>query len=135
MSWSYEILADRGLCRVTVAGSDTKEEFLERIQTVYEDPAWSPGLDILLDLSRLDSLPLSTRDVKELARLHSSYADRIGDGRLAVVAPARLVFGLARMWQAHAEHRSEREIRVFRERDAAVRWLHGSSRPEMERPA
>jgi hypothetical protein len=69
----------------------------------------SPGLLNPLDIRRwIDNWKLATA---------------LKAGRIAVVAPTLVMFGLNRMAQGLAGGESDEHLAVFRDRDAAVQWL------------
>ena len=80
-------------------------------------------------VSKIESV--SVKRINELAYLSSSMDSRASPSKLAIVATADLHFGLARMYQAHREmtKKSTKEVRVFRSREEALKWLGASSKP------
>lgn len=73
---------------------------------------------LLVDLSRLDPSRLSSEAVR--SRAEDSWETF---HRIAQVAPADLVFGLARMYDLTAGDRHGKTRASFRSRDEAEQWL------------
>ena len=63
----YKIASDRRTVRTECTGSVTLEEVIRHFQTLQQDPRCPNHLDVLLDLTRLDSLP----ETSELSRVVS----------------------------------------------------------------
>ena len=71
---------------------------------------------------------VSAASVRDVARRVSHHvASRLEEGKLAVIAPRDLLFGMARMYEMLRDD-SPVEVRVFRERDEAESWLAGRGR-------
>jgi hypothetical protein len=52
--------------------------------------------------------------------------------RRAMLAPIDVIFGIGRMFQMLRQARGETGIRVFRDREAAMRWLETGEEPAPE---
>jgi hypothetical protein len=99
-------------------------ELTEAARVVARDPAFYPGLDQLCDLSQITSVAATSEEIRWLAE-NSPFG---AGSRRAVVAPGNLVYGLSRMYVAYSQGR-ESEIRIFRDLDAAERWLGARTSP------
>ena len=85
---------------VTASGVFDLKEFLEGRERVLNDPRFRSGMNVLVDHSQLD---LSTASIHDVRAAASSAAQRYatsGPGRIAIVAPHSVAFGLGRMWQS-----------------------------------
>lgn len=98
----------------------------------YQREVWSrsdvAGYDELVDMSGATRIEEGPSDrMRDLAALSAAADPRQGSSRLAIAAPGDLAYGVGRMYQAYRQldERSTRQVAVFRERDAALRWLDG----------
>ena len=120
----YEIDTDLDLITVTATGTlhydDMTAAFVERVN----DPAYRPGMDILLDGG--DAVfEFTGADIRRLVAFFESRRAERGSGfRFALVSGLDVTFGLGRMFEAHA-HEFPEDIRVFRDREEARRWVTG----------
>lgn len=68
----------------------------------------------------------SAEDVKTLARFSAQYCTRRNGGKTAVVVSSNLDFGLARMYQAHAENLAKDvAVGIFRDWQRCFAWVGG----------
>ena len=99
-----------------------------QLMDYYRELYRRPNLDFvtseLVDLSDADLGLVSTAGLSSLASFVVDELARLqlGSARTAIYAPYDLPFGVARMYEAWSDHSPE-EVRVFRDRDDAVRWL------------
>ncbi|HZM71183.1 MAG TPA: hypothetical protein VFB95_12565 [Candidatus Cryosericum sp.] len=99
---------------------------------VYQREVWSrsdvQGYDELVDMSDATTIEEGSSDrMRELAALSAAADPPQGSSRFAIVAPGDLAFGVGRMYQAYRQlnDRTTKQVAVFREREAAIRWLDG----------
>lgn len=77
----------------------------------------------LFDLSDVTALGISSESIRKAARSVGEHVNsRLKEGKLAIVAPRDLFFGMARMYEI-LRSESPVEVRVFRERGEAESWL------------
>lgn len=84
------------------------------------------GYNELVDMSQVDSIDLPSVDrVRELASLSAAMDNRSSASRFGIVAPTPIAFGLGRMYEAYRslDDRSTKEVRVFRSREEALKFL------------
>jgi hypothetical protein len=117
MAATYRLDAELRLMRVTLQGRVTGDELDAFTQTVKHDPAYDPSWPALVDASELNPAGLSTQVLRARAAV-----PRRNPTRVAIVAPADVVFGLARMFQMMSEGRGN-DIEVFRGMREAMAWL------------
>jgi hypothetical protein len=109
---------------VVLAGETTVGGFEAYLGDLVSDPRWRPGMNVLIDLTALDSRKLTEQDLARIAALLSRYRTQLGPGRRAQVATDPLSFGLTRMVQAQAEAEGvDFSAAVFRSREEARAWL------------
>ncbi len=104
----------------------------EQLMAYYRDIYRRPDLEQfhteLVDLSEADMGRVSVEGLSDLAAfidLELSHSDDVST-RTAIYAPHDLPFGVARMYEAWSSSSPE-EVRVFRGRDEAIRWLNESA--------
>ncbi|MBV9128727.1 MAG: hypothetical protein JO117_11655 [Verrucomicrobia bacterium] len=80
-----------------------------------------------IDLSGVEAFDLSFASISDFAnvRRQSDFKNPI---RSAIYASRGIAFGFARMYQSLNEN-PKLTIRVFREREAALRWMRGEDSP------
>jgi hypothetical protein len=96
----------------------------------YQQEVWSRpdtrGYDELIDMTGVSQIEFISADrVSDLANLSASMDSPASPSKLAIIAKAKLHFGLGRMYQTHREmaRQSTKVVRVFRDRQAALQWL------------
>jgi hypothetical protein len=105
-------------------GLTTDESFLEFYTMFYRNDEVDRSYNQLIDLRSATSSNRSPQALQQLAEM--TKQSRIGDEstpKIAVVAPERLTFGLARMYDAYSDLISWKFV-IFRHISAAVAWLH-----------
>ena len=107
---------------VTTSGIGEAAVFVQFVEELVSDPRFQPGMAILVDHSALDTRALFAPDMRVIANEVLSRDDQIGTSLVAIVAPAALTFGLARMWKAYTQAARLRS-RIFYLRDDAIAWL------------
>lgn len=117
MPATYRLDPERRLVVITLAGVVTGAELDEVRTQIREDPAFDPSFSVLVDASELNPAALTGQVVRARAA-----APPPGRMRVAVVAPADAVFGIARMYQMMVEG-SGKPVGVFRSTDEAMAWL------------
>lgn len=108
-----------GLITTTCAGEVTLADVLAHFDQLARDPARPPEPDVLLHLHGV-SLP-ETPQVRTVAdRL--GWKPGFGFRYCAIVADSDVLFGIGKMFAAHAGAHF-REVVVFRDDAEAVSWL------------
>ncbi|MGA9762672.1 MAG: hypothetical protein WBQ14_09635 [Gaiellaceae bacterium] len=131
----FEIEFDTGsdIATIRTRGVADAEGFNAYLTTLVSDPRWHPGMSTLTDHTALDAGHITAADVEKLVDVHSRFAEAIGHGLSAIVTGSSLKFGLARMFEAHAEERLPNRLRIFATADEALSWLRASEKePESE---
>ena len=77
---------------------------------------------ILFDLTEA-TLEVSATDVASLAEATALDMKRAALGPVALIATSDEVFGLGRMYQSHSTVFGRPQVGVFRDQNAAERWL------------
>lgn len=89
---------------------------------MVEDPAFRPGLDVVIDLGEAEAGNEAPAEIMEGSQRFTDLADRIGNIRVAVVAPGDALYGVAREWVVWLSS-GHASVSVFRDMDEATRWL------------
>jgi hypothetical protein len=120
----YELYVEReaGLARVSLFGQNSVEQHLQWINDLVSNPNWLPGFDVLVDTRGLTNPDLPYQQVCEIAQYVKRLNERLGAGRHAVVGDTDLLFRYCRMAEQLCLPCS-RDILVFRDVEAARRWL------------
>jgi hypothetical protein len=111
-----------GVLTMEFIGIYESRDVTRRFIDAMGDPTCPNPVALLVDVSRSESL--ATRPAGEIrvaAEFLGPYAGRIG-GRVAVVAPSDVHYGLSQMGAVHSE-RSGVAARVFRSTAEALEWL------------
>jgi hypothetical protein len=121
---SYTISSDAGLVLVTLAGRLTYETIAAMLEEL--DELATAGLpdkvNVLIDESDASPGLLRIAEIRRwIARWRKATA--LKEGRIAVVAPTIVMYGLNRMAHAVAGAESEGHLEVFRDRGEALAWL------------
>ncbi len=117
MPATYRLDQERRLVVFTLAGVVTAAELDAVRARIRADPGFDPSFSVLADASALNPAALTGEVVR--ARAAAPPPNRM---RVAIVAPADAVFGIARMYQMMVEGNGN-PIGVFRATDEAMAWL------------
>jgi hypothetical protein len=121
MPVTYKIDAARRLIHTTCSRPLTFTEVIEHFRTLKEDPACTGHLDVLLDVSEADTLPVSSQLGTVSAELGAVRA-KVKFGLCAIIATRDAMFGMMRIFEVVAGPYF-RAIRVFRGAAEAQAWL------------
>ena len=121
----HEIDEAAGTVTVTGEGDITHEEDLACFGAVLGNPAYRPGMGLLLDYRKRSSVA-TTDQVKEFVEAGAKLREALGDSRLAVVVSEEIAYGMSRMYSMLAESESV-PTRSFRDIGEAMHWLGGVS--------
>ena len=116
----YEI-DPRGFVRITASESPTLKEELALYQKMMADPAFHPGINILLD-NRMRSTTSETSHIKKMSHLVSKSSSELQGCCCAIVVASDAEFGMARMYGLVSGD-DPMSTAVFRELEEAEAWL------------
>jgi hypothetical protein len=122
MPLTYRIDPAARMLFIVAEGTLTQEERLDGMRKWLSDPAYTPGLNTLFDLSAAVSSP-TLPELRQVVGFIERHAASIGRTKLAVVAGRPLQFGVARQFQALTES-SPLQVQVFTTEAKALAWLH-----------
>ena len=115
----FAIHVDRQIVFSYAQEDFTYADALDHIQRLGRDPRFQPHYRQIIDFRDVADPRTSTDEVRALAR-HDVFGP---DSRRALVAPADVSFGLARIFDAMRELRGETGIRVVRTVEEGARWV------------
>jgi hypothetical protein len=107
---------------IELAGEISEAELVDVAHKVTTDESIPPGHSELVDLRGVRHTDVTASALRHVAGIFSRTDRRADRRRIAVCAPADLVFGLSRMYEAYREP-SGPELRVFRTIEEARGWL------------
>jgi hypothetical protein len=123
MPVSYKILKDIGVIVVRHIGRTDDDEMLNTYRKLLKEPDFELAYPKLVDLRESTSVDRSAGALQALAGLvQKHYSGKEMKSVAAIIAPADLYYGLARMYEALTDKDVE-EVRVFRDLSGAVEWL------------
>ena len=111
------------LFEIKTSGDAGPRGFGDLLDGLLEHEEWQPGASFLMDHTGLNSNPLSTNEMKAIAKICESRGPELGASKCALLVTSDLEFGLARMWDVYVEDRWNVITELFRSRDAAISWL------------
>jgi hypothetical protein len=126
---TYRVMHDRRLVETTITGMLDGEELMR-----YQAEVWSrddvAGYDELVDVRGIERVDSASADgMRDLARLSAGMKGSAA-GRLAIVAPQDITFGLGRQYEAIRDLTGDKRVAVFRGREEALAWLGVAGGPE-----
>jgi hypothetical protein len=113
---TYTIDKALGLVTVIGAGVVTTADLRDLQQRGRADPDFDPKCPILLDLTGADLQGWSSVEVRAIVA-------RGVNTRRALLVSTDLGYGIGRMLQAETGLIGQRNVQVFRDRNAALAWL------------
>jgi len=117
----YKIDADKRTVRTTCVGLVTLEEVIGHFRTLEHDSGCPEHLDVLLDLTHIESLP-GTHEISRVVTEMKRVRSRVRFGACAIVANRDAIVGMMRVFEALAEE-CFRVTHSFRLVHNAEAWL------------
>ena len=102
MPVTYHIDHARHLVHTQCTGPTTLAEVLGHFALLVQDPECSERLDVLLDLTKMTSLPASDQ-LRTVASEIARIVPRVQFLDCAIIAPKDALFRMARMFEVFAE--------------------------------
>jgi hypothetical protein len=118
---TYVCDREAGIIRTRCAGNVIFEEVIGHFRELESDPSIPARLDVLLDLSDMQSIPDRTK-LRMVAGEISGLQKKVKWGAWAIVASSDALYGMIRVFEVFAEENFERSG-VFRKLDEAEQWL------------
>jgi hypothetical protein len=127
MPVTYTIDTRRRIIRTVCSGAVTLDEVIAHFRQLGEDPVCAGQLDVLLDVSGMETLPKG-HQFGAIKSAISRIREKVQFGACAIVATRDAVFGMMRMFEVIAGDYF-RAVRVFRTLSEAEAWVES---PTME---
>ncbi len=118
------VTIDRKLFRVAgaVTGPVGPAEVVAAFKTIFDHPEYEAGMTYLWDF-RDANINLRLDGIHQILRFLDSHQKQRGVGREAILVSRDVDFGQGRMVESYTDT-SPFTLRVFRDRDEALAWLH-----------
>ncbi len=117
----YRILPEHKLVVYCNWGVTPMEDVLEMSRRLRTDPDYISSYDGIFDNTRLEH-PYTSEEMRILAERRMEKNP--SNGRLAVISPDDVVYGMSRMHQLIGEGSFPVQINVFRDAKSALEWLN-----------
>jgi hypothetical protein len=118
---TYTIDTKGKIIRTRCMGMLTLAEVVEHFRELERDPECTDRLDVLLDVSEVNSLPNASQ-IRAAALEVKKIQKKVRFEACAIVAVTDALFGMLRMFEVMAQDYF-RVIRVFRAATEAEAWL------------
>lgn len=119
----YQIAPEYRAIVVVGIGHVAVEEEMLFYKNLLAEPAFNNDYSFLIDYTRKEDELISADDIWQLAKFSNQQKTTFSTrGKVAVITPRDLAFGLARMHQAYAKE-EDPEYRLFRDEEGALKWL------------
>ncbi len=123
MPITFELLPDQKCVIIRHFGEVPDHEFIAFYRDFFQKPDTDDYQKMIVDLGQTKSVARSSQALQSLAELlRKKTEDSALHRKVAVIAPADLSFGLARMYEMFSGP-VKWEFVVFRDREAAHAWL------------
>ncbi len=105
----------------TVIGETTFDEIWDQTRVFF---VGKPSKFALWDFTSGTVANISSQEMEEIAKKGGEISAKIEGGKAAILAPKDLDYGITRIFQVFSELRKfPLEIEIFRDMDAAKKWL------------
>jgi hypothetical protein len=113
-----------GLLSARASGVLDDETLLAYVHAVIADPTYDTAVADLFDARAVTDVRLTAAGIQTIATVIQQTGR--ASPRVAVIADAPAMFGMARMFEQLSD---DVDVRVFREADAALEWLRPPASP------
>jgi hypothetical protein len=117
---NYRILPEKKLIAICNWGKTTVEDIVKFSQDLRSDPGFSQSYDSIVDNTQLESI-YTGDEIKKLSNPRIDTSKSVG--KVAIIAPADIIYGMSRMHELISETKSPHKIHVFRDTGSALKWL------------
>ena len=112
---------NENILQITDYESTPNDETLQRLEEIFNDPQFGPGIGILLDLTQYTGWK-SVEELAHIASFIAAQSDKIGP-RNAIVTFDTLQKSLAQIFQVHTQKWGI-IFELFNDIDEARRWIN-----------
>lgn len=120
MSIAAEIDKATDLLSLTLHGLVKMGQFLQELDGTLSDPAYHPGMRVLIDLQDA-AHGASSGDIADLSDYIIASQAKLAGTRVAIVVTKTVTYGLMRMFQMHVDEMLA--VSLFYDMHEAKRWL------------
>jgi hypothetical protein len=128
MTVEFRVDKDEGIVYGKLTGEVDVEQVLAGLKGMVENEDYHPGCNGITDLREM-KWESDQKDLRKLVHFLIEHRKRIGKSRSAVVVSGDRTYGMSRMFEVFSEQAPVR-VRVFRDYDAAMRWIRGEEYSE-----
>lgn len=114
---------ENGLFTIITEGDGNVGGIIAFLKDIISHPQWKPGNYILLDHRALKIDAITISGIEDVSSYFKSIADKLGNGKIALVMKRDIDFGIARAWENITAYDVDIEVYVFRELEKAINWL------------
>lgn len=123
MAFAHRIAPSHRLAAIRFYGTVTGTDILEGIRSLYSDPAWEPGFQMIWDARDVAQLILDPADADAVVEVSKTHQDLSRQSRTAVLSGGFFVYTSAMMFHVRANRGTEREMEIFETLPEALAWL------------
>jgi hypothetical protein len=122
MPITYRIDQEHDVVWTNATGVLTDADLLAHKSRLINDPDFKPGLRELSDVRAVDRLEVTPNGISQFVARDKADSAKLHDHKLAIVASADVVYGMARMYQTLSDDETQ-HVMVFRTIPEATAWL------------
>lgn len=116
-------VSENGSFTIITEGDGDVEGIIAFLKDIISHPQWKPGNHILLDHRALKIDAITVSGIEDVSAYFKSIADKLGNGKVALVMKRDIDFGIARAWENITAYDVDIKVYVFRELEKAISWL------------
>jgi len=120
MGYDYKIDVEKGILLYSRYGAIEKGELYRSTLELLADKDFEKIEKILVDMSRADFSAVPYAELVSYGEFSKANLKQ-GKMRMAIIAPADLSFGVARVYESFASENDN--VQVFRDEKTAMEWL------------
>lgn len=121
--YRYKVDERERLILATFEGDVGDADFFEYLARMLANTTYGPGWSSLIDLTPAATMNLTSAGVQRMRALPLYMEERLHGARAAILADAgSAAFEMARLYEKMGKEKAY-DIRVFTDRDRAMRWL------------
>lgn len=123
MKWNIEFDELNGFVRAYQSGDFSLDDQAAFLSDIVSSPRWQFGTPLMIDFCHLLVDDIFYSEVSSVSHMMATLTAQLGPGKIALLCEDEAQFGLGRQFQMMAEGSVGREIRVYRDEAAAIKFL------------
>lgn len=123
MEWNSYFDPELRIFHITKTSAYSLDDHRRSLDEMFASDSWQPGMPVLSDITNLEMTVPSSLHPEETRDLFRSFADQLVNTKWAMLCRTDLQYGLARQLEMLCESLDCPEMRVFRDKTAAINWL------------